>query len=100
MFVALYRWRLIQGREAQFTDAWSAVTIFYRDNFGSFGSRLHLGNDGVYYAYAMWPTAEDREKAFAADISPVADHRNAMASAIAESFPETILDVVADHLDT
>lgn len=100
MFVALYRWRLIQGREAHFTDAWSAVTKYYRDNYGAVGSRLHRGDDGVYYAYAVWPTPEDREKAFAADRSAIADHRKAMASAIAESFPETILDIVADHLDT
>jgi len=54
-FVVLYRWRLHRGREQAFVEAWSEVTRHLRETGGALGSRLHRGNDGLWYSYAQWP---------------------------------------------
>ena len=94
--VVLYRWRLHPGLEASFIDAWSRVTESLRNNCGSLGSRLHQGNDGLWYGYAQWPDAATRQQAFAGAVYPAA--RVQMRTAIAEDFPEIVLSPVADFL--
>ena len=47
MFIALYRWKLKPGKEEQFREAWSQVTIAIREQSGSLGSRLHRSEDGT-----------------------------------------------------
>ncbi len=104
--VVLYRWRLAVGREAEFADAWRDATEALLAR-GSLGSRLHRGDDGLWYGYAQWPDAETRrsacseatfsEPAFAeaaSDLSPSAR----MRACVVESFPETLLSPVADLL--
>jgi hypothetical protein len=83
--------------EESFVAAWSRVTELLRTERGSLGSRLHKGNDGLWYSYAQWPSAKAREEAFAlgpSDSSAVA----AMEAAIIERFPEVTLESVADFL--
>lgn len=94
--VVMYRWRLHPGMEASFVESWSRVTELLRKCAGSLGSRLHRGDDGIWYGYAQWPSAEARERAFSQALDPVASAR--MRTAIAESFPEILLEPVADYL--
>jgi heme-degrading monooxygenase HmoA len=94
MFVILYRWRIKPEKETQFIEAWSEITAYYRENFASLGSRLHRGNDGIFYAYARWNSAEDREKAF--NNSPKFEVAVKMKEAIQESFPEVCLEIIED----
>ena len=94
--VVLYRWRLDPGLEASFIAAWSRVTLSLRDRAGSLGSRLHRGNDGIWYAYAQWPNEDVRKLAFGQSLDPSAGAQ--MRSAILESFPEVLLAPVADYL--
>jgi heme-degrading monooxygenase HmoA len=96
MFVVLYRWRIKAGMEQQFIDSWSEVTAFIRENFGSLGSRLHQAEDGTFYGYAQWLSAEKREKAF--ESLPDFPAREKMREAIAESFPEIVMKTAADFL--
>lgn len=95
-FCVLYRARIHPHKEAQYIAAWSRLTRQLRDH-GSLGSRLHRGGDGLWYAYAQWPNAEARAAAFA---SPAIDAqaRAEMADAIAEFFPEIVLEPVEDLL--
>jgi len=67
-----------------------------RAHGGSLGSRLHLGSDGIWYGYAQWPDDETRKRAFSRSLDP--DAKAKMLSAIAESFPEVVLETVADYL--
>lgn len=97
MFVVLYRWRTKTGMEDQLIESWSQVTKYYRDNFDTLGSRLHLGDDGIWYAYAQWKTAEQRERAFTERVNLEA--REKMRESIKEFFPEIILEVKADFLN-
>jgi hypothetical protein len=96
-FIVLYRWRLHAGAEAAFVAAWSRISAVLLAERGSLGSRLHRGSDGVWYSYAQWPSAHAREQAAA--LGSV-DHEasTAMRDAIAESFPEVVLECVADFL--
>jgi len=96
VFVVLYRWRLHPGSEASFVEAWSRMTERLRTSAGSLGSRLHRGSDGLYYAYAQWPDDETRQRAFARQLDPEAGAR--MRAAIAESWPEIVLQTEADYL--
>jgi len=96
-FIVLYRWKLHAGQEQSFVAAWSRVTQLLKAKRGALGSRLHQGSDGIWYAYAQWPTAEAREQAFAlGSADPQASA--AMREAIAECLPEVILAVIEDHL--
>jgi heme-degrading monooxygenase HmoA len=97
MFVVLYRWRIHDGHEAEFVDAWSRSSDLYLKEFGSLGSRLHKGSDGLWYSYAQWPSAQAREEAFSKSITD-ADASARMERAIAERFPPIIMDVQADFL--
>ena len=94
--VVLYRWRLEPGREPAFIEAWSRVTGLLRSRGGSLGSRLHRGGDGLWYGYAQWPDAETRQRAFADPMDPAASAQ--MRAAVAESFPEILLEPVSDFL--
>jgi hypothetical protein len=96
MYIVLYRWRVKPELEAQFVEAWSEVTRFYVENFDSLGSRLHCGDDGIWYAYAQWKTAEQREYAF--QNAPKMPAGDKMRAAIEESFPEVKLEIQADYL--
>ena len=96
MFIILYRWRIKPEKEAQFIEAWSEITAFYRENFDSLGSRLHRGDDGIFYAYAQWGSAEDRENAFAN--SPDLEASTKMKEAIEENFEAVVLEKVSDFL--
>ena len=94
--VVLYRWRLHPGSEASFSEAWSRVTESLRNHGGSLGSRLHSGNDGLWYGYAQWPSDEARKRAFARQVDTAAMAQ--MRAAIAESLPEILLEPVSDFL--
>jgi hypothetical protein len=94
MFVVLYRWRIRPGHEAQFAEAWTQATQELLSR-GSMGSRLHRGDDGLWYGYAQWPSAAVRAAAFAGS-GTTAGAR--MRAAIEESLPETRLTPVADFL--
>lgn len=96
MFVILYRWRIKPEKEAQFIGAWSEITASYRENFGSLGSRLHRGEDGIFYAYAQWKSAAQRENAFADKGRSETGSR--MREAVEESFPEVRLEILSDYL--
>lgn len=96
MLVILYRWRVDPERVDQFVANWSTITRHYLENCGSFGSRLHRGSDGIYYGYAKWPNSETRERAVLDVRMELA--RLHMKDAVVETFPEIMLDVIADHL--
>lgn len=82
--------------EASFVESWSRVTELLRRHAGSLGSRLHRGNDGIWYGYAQWPSEEARQRAFARALDPAASAQ--MRAATAESLPEILLEPVADYL--
>ena len=94
-FAVLYRWRLHEGAEESFVNAWSRVSELLLSKGGSLGSRLHRGPEGLWYSYAQWPSAVVRDQAFAGEpFDPEASRQ--MRAAIAESLPEIVLESVVN----
>ena len=54
-FAVIYQWRIKSGMEAQFHEAWTALTELLRHQRGARGSRLHRSEHGTLVAYAQWP---------------------------------------------
>lgn len=96
MFCVIYRWRIKPELEKQFVESWAAITRVYIEDRGGWGSRLHRGEDGLFYAYAQWKSAEAREKAF--QNFPEMPEREKMREAILESLPEIRLETLEDLL--
>lgn len=95
VFVVIYRWRLHADHERAFVQAWTRATIRLRDERGALGSQLHRGNDGLWYAYAQWPSSAAREASIAQ--GPIdAEASATFRLAIAETLPEILLEPVAD----
>ena len=96
-FCVIYRARVHPDKEAIYVAAWSRLTTLLRTERGALGSRLHRGNDGLWYAYAQWPSAEVRAAAFALpSMDPAAEQD--IRDSIVEYFPEIVLDPVEDQL--
>jgi quinol monooxygenase YgiN len=97
MFAVIYRWRVAPDKECEFQEAWERVTRQFVSNAGSLGSRLHRSSDGVWVAYAQWPSRGAWESA------QVTSDEGRAALAILRLAPEErfepiLLDVVTDYL--
>ena len=96
MTIYLYRWKIKSGMEKQFEESWSAVTKAIREQCGSYGSRLHLAQNGEYFAYAQWPDISTREKCKLDESA--SDARKLMREAIEFSYPDECFEVKSDFL--
>ena len=97
MVVYLYRWKLNPEKEEQFKIAWSYVTEQLREKSGSLGSRLHLGDDGLWYGYAQWPSIEQRDKSNL-NHNEILEAYRLMKDATIEMLPNVILKPSIDFL--
>lgn len=95
MFVAVYRMRLKPGLEERYAKDWVDVTQVAIDHYGSGGSALFKGDDGVWTAIARWPDREARQRFFEReDFDP--EQRARQQEAIVERLPTLELDGVID----
>jgi hypothetical protein len=93
----IYRARIHPDKEAAYVAAWSRLTAVLRSEHGALGSRLHRGVDGIWYAYAQWPSSQARTEAFAkGPIDAVAEQT--VRECITEHFPEIQLEPIEDQL--
>ena len=58
MYCVLIEFIPLPDREQEFVHAWTDLTKYIYQNYGSMGSRLHLNEAGKYIAYAQWPSKE------------------------------------------
>jgi hypothetical protein len=61
MYCIVYRFQLMApspDTRAQFVETWSSVTEYFKRECGALGSRLHVADDGAYFAYAQWPSRD------------------------------------------
>lgn len=99
MFTLIYRWRVHPGREQHFVDAWVRMTEIIRVREGSLGSRLHLTQDGLYVAYAQWPSQEAWEASD--EVEPTAEAirlRRTIEECAVRLKPDVRMAVVSDRL--
>ena len=63
MFVALYEFKVKQGKAEEFKQAWFKTTQGIYAEFGSLGSRLHSTEQpDIFIGYAQWPYREQWAK--------------------------------------
>ena len=94
MFAVVYRWKLKTGMEEQSEDAWAHVTRTIQQHCGSYGSRLHVAEDGTRVAYARWPDESTRKRCDHGD----ADGLRMMQESILESMDEIRMTIEVDLL--
>jgi quinol monooxygenase YgiN len=99
MFIALYHWKVKEGREKDFRECWHRITEGIYQRSGSLGSRLHQADDGTWVAYAQWP---DRQTYDAARSIPVidAETRAMFRESIEEAYPDIYMNVTDDLLQS
>jgi ssDNA-binding Zn-finger/Zn-ribbon topoisomerase 1 len=96
MTIFLYRWKIKPGKEIQFEENWSVVTKAIRQQCGSYGSRLHVSENGDYIGCAQWPDAKTRESC---ELDPSSSKSRAlMREAVEKSYPDEQFIVKADLL--
>jgi quinol monooxygenase YgiN len=99
MFVVLYRWKVKPEHEAEFIEAWSHLTAEILSRQGSLGSRLHRSDDGLFVAYAQWPSREVWERSKEVGFTPKAQEwRRTMQERAVRILPDTHMSMVDDHL--
>lgn len=61
MFIAVYTFSVIPGKEQEFEESWTERTIEIKETYKSLGSRLHRASDGKYVGYAQWKSKQEWE---------------------------------------
>ncbi len=96
-FCVIYRFRVHEDKRGLFERGWALVTEATREQRGGLGSRLHLGDDGWFVAYAQWPDRATWEASQdAAPASPAG--ADMMRESIAERAEPVLLQMVNDLL--
>ena len=96
-FAVVYQWRLKQGMEAQFHEAWAKLTELLREQRGARGSRLHRTDQGTLVAYAQWPSQAAWEQSCALHKLDE-DLSKQMLDAVEETWSPMLLTTVKDLL--
>lgn len=97
-FCVLYRFRVHPDQEDAFVRAWTQLTHAIREHRSGLGSRLHRAEDGVWVAYAQWPSRETWEDARGLE-TPDPAASEVLAAAIEERFPPLYLEPKVDLLE-
>ena len=97
-FSVIYRFRVKPDREEAFRDGWRRLTIAIREHRGGLGSRLHRAEDGLWIAYAQWPSRAAWEQSRTME-SADEQAGQLMADSIVESLPPILLEPVIDLLE-
>ena len=94
----LYRWRADQAKARQFEDAWAEGTRLVHEKCKSYGARLHKGENGLYWSYALWPDEETRQRCF--KDTDITEHESfgRMQDAVIETLDEIKLAPCVDLL--
>lgn len=98
MFIALYRWKIKTGSEEDFRRSWRTITVEIYRKCGSFGSRLHQSEDGIWVAYAQWETRDDWERLRNSFVLEDPDARKLWRDSIESAMPEIYMNVTDDLL--
>lgn len=60
-FYVIYRFSIILNSDDEFISAWEKLTIHIQNYSGGLGSKIHKEKEGVFIAYAKWPSKKDWE---------------------------------------
>lgn len=83
MFIVVYRWKLVAGREQAFRAAWEELSAQYIQLRGQRDARLVEGEDGIWVGKAVWPDQDTYILALERGV-PDPQAANRMNAAVAE----------------
>lgn len=99
MFIAVYEFKIKEGTEAVFREAWLEVTKDIYEHCGSFGSRLHTSDKpNILVGYAQWPSRDQWEKDNELTDELHQKARNEMRNCLVQSKTVYKLEVMDDYL--
>lgn len=96
-FAVVYQWRVKAGMDAQFREAWEALTVLLKRSRGARGSRLHRTDYGTYVAYAQWPDQASWERSCSFHRLDEEVSRR-LLDAVEETWSPMLLTTLSDHL--
>lgn len=94
MFTVIYHWRIKPELEAEFLRVWHIRTSKIEEHLGSYGARLHKGDDGTYYSIALWPSREQWEAPM--ELPDDAEDERIFRATVAENLGTQTMTVVDD----
>ena len=97
VFASFYHWVINPNVINPFKEIWHRVTLELRSQYNVQGSRLHLASDGHWVAYAVWPSREMRDHAFAHSVV-TPEEKVVMQSALMDKQIEVPMTVLEDYL--
>lgn len=99
MFIAVYEFTVVDGKQTDFRRAWQVVTEGIYQQCGSYGSRLHrTENPTVFIGYAQWPSQEAWAANRALKGAKYQRAREQMQAWLVSSSTRYCLTVCDDHL--
>ncbi len=97
-FAVIYSFKIIDGKEKDFINAWTALTQLIYKFEGSYGSRLHKTEKQLFIAYAQWPDKETWEQSGAKLPAKANELRKQMRESCSLIKTEFAMQVVQDLL--
>ena len=98
MFIAIYYFKVKEGRDEDLIKSWAELTKLIYQYCGSLGSRLHSKGENEYIAYAQWPDRETWNPATPVDIPGGDEWRTMMRDSCEEIKTLHELEVEVDLL--
>jgi len=98
-FTVIYSFIIIEGKENDFINAWSELTILIYRFAGSYGSRLHKVDKQLFIGYAQWTDKETWEHSGNKIPETAHDFQKQMRECCSEIKTEYEMNVVSDLLN-
>ena len=98
-FIVIYSFKVIDGKEKDFINAWTELTKLIYISAGSYGSRLHKADKLLYIAYAQWPDNETWNHSSGRLPETANKFRTQMRESCSEIKTEYEMNVVQDLLN-
>lgn len=93
--LVIYRWRIKEGREDEFREAWAEGTRLIQERCGSGGAELFAGSDGTYFSLARWPSPVVRSECVKL---PWPEQDDAWARTMLECYEERLPEIPLNRL--
>lgn len=98
-FTVLYSFKIIEGKEDDFINAWTELTKLIYKYEGSYGSRLHKVDNRLFIGYAQWPDKETWKNSGDNIPETANKFRNQMRESCSEIKTEYEMNIMRDLLN-
>lgn len=97
-FTVIYSFKIIEGKENDFINAWTELTKLIYRHAGSYGSRLHKADKLLFIGYAQWTDKATWEHSGGKLPETANEFRKQMRESCSEIRTEYEMEIVEDLL--